>query len=454
MTSDIEDPSNTESTEKNTVDGDASGGSNGNDNTQSDAALQQTRLLTGFRRSSFLMILLLPPLTYWMWICITYYGGDMQFPTTWAAARKLVSYVAAPTWQALAFFAGWYLLQVLLQIFAPGKWVEGTPLADGSRLKYKMNGWFSWWFTILAAVGLVWAGVIPATILADQFGPLLTIIHIFAFGFSVYLYIYGRRRPEGETSSGKVIYDYFMGTALNPRIGSFDLKLFFEARPGLILWVLINFSFAALQHKLHGTVTTPMILVCAFHFFYIADYYFNEQAILSTMDIKHENFGWMLCWGDAVWVPFTYTLQAMYLVTHPFELPVWAVVGIVALNFGGYFVFRSVNSQKDRFRADPSKPVWGKEPEFIRTRRGTLLLTSGWWGKARHINYMGDLMMALAWCLTCGFGNLLPYFYFVYFTWLLVHREWRDDKMCSAKYGEDWQIYRKKVRWRIVPGIY
>jgi len=179
-----------------------------------------------------------------------------------------------------------------------------------------------------------------------------------------------------------------------------------------------------------------------------------ERAILSTMDIKHENFGWMLCWGDAAWVPFTYTLQAMYLVGHPFELPIWAVVGIVALNFGGYYVFRSVNLQKDRFRADPEKPIWGAKPQYIQTRRGTLLLTSGWWGKARHANYMGDLMMALAWCLPCAFGSIFPYFYFIYFTWLLVHREWRDDKMCAAKYGEDWTTYRNQVRWRIVPGIY
>jgi hypothetical protein len=241
---------------------------------------------------------------------------------------------------------------------------------------------------------------------------------------------------------------------LNPRLGNFDLKLFCEARPGLILWVLIDLSLAAKQYELNGAVTTPMILVCAFQFFYIADYYFHEEAILTTWDIKHENFGWMLCWGDLVWVPFTYTLQAFYLVNHTHRLSLPAAVGIVALNALGYTIFRGTNIQKHNFRKNPDRPVWGKPPECIRTARGTLLLTSGWWGIARHLNYCGDLLMALAWCLPAGFEHPLPYFYIFYFTILLVHREWRDNAMCLEKYGSDWEEYCRKVRWRIVPGIY
>ena len=68
---------------------------------------------------------------------------------------------------------------------------------------------------------------------------------------------------------------------------------------------------------------------------YVADYFYHEEAILTTWDIKHENFGWMLCWGDLVWVPFTYTLQALYLVHHPHGMPAWAVAGVVALFLAG-----------------------------------------------------------------------------------------------------------------------
>jgi protein-S-isoprenylcysteine O-methyltransferase Ste14 len=51
-------------------------------------------------------------------------------------------------------------------------------------------------------------------------------------------------------------------------------------------------------------------------------------------------------------------------------------------------------------------------------------------------------------------GSPLPYFYLVYFTILLVHRERRDHDLCAVRYGRHWETYCRKVRWRIVPGLY
>lgn len=47
----------------------------------------------------------------------------------------------------------------------------------------------------------------------------------------------------------------------------------------------------------------------------------------------------------------------------------------------------------------------------------------------------GDLIMALAWCLPTGFETPVTYFYFIYFTILLVHRQRRDDEACHEKYA-------------------
>ena len=205
---------------------------------------------------------------------------------------------------------------------------------------------------------------------------------------------------------------------------------------------------------MHGAITTPMILVCLFQFWYVADYFLHEEAILTTWDIRHENFGWMLCWGDLVWVPFTYTVQAYYLVEHTHELPLWGTAAIVLLNVAGYVIFRGANLQKLRFRRDPDRPIWGRPAKFIATGQGSLLLASGWWGLSRHMNYFGDLLMGLAWCLPCLFDSPLPYFYILYSTILLVHRERRDHAMCAVRYGKDWEAYRAMVPYRIVPGVY
>jgi Delta14-sterol reductase len=397
------------------------------------------------------MLVLLPLIVLYLWECFEWHGGALAVPS-W----QMVQRVPAPTPTSVLIFGGWFLYHVLMQIYAPGRFHEGTPLKDGTRLRYKMNGWFTWWFTWLVLSVGVELGLIPPTILADQFGPLIVTGTIFAYVFCVWLYLHGKRHADDGAAeqSGDIFYDYFMGTSLNPRTSLFDWKLFCEARPGLIGWVALDFSLAAKQHALHGSVTVPMILVCAFQFWYIADYYFHEEAILTTWDIKHENFGFMLCFGDLVWVPFTYSLQAYYLVRHTHELGVAEAIALVLLNVAGYAIFRGANLQKHHFRKDPTRPVWGRPPEYIKTARGTLLLTSGWWGIARHMNYLGDLMMGLAWCLVCGFGNLLPYFYIIYFTVLLVHRERRDDALCSSRYGADWEAYRRKARWRILPFVY
>jgi hypothetical protein len=419
------------------------------------AAPVATKVRFGFRRSYWILLVALPLLVYWMWICLAHHGGDAFLPRSRDGLVAMARLVPPPTAAAVAIYLGWFLVQALLQAILPGRTVDGTVLRDGTRLPYRMNGWLSFWVTLGGLFLAVWLGWLPATLLYDHFGPLLTVANVFTYLLAFYLYFHGKARgTASEVVTGNPVYDYFMGTSLNPRIGGFDIKLFCEARPGLILWVVIDLSCAAKQHELHGAVTTPMMLVCAFHLIYIADYFFHEEAILSTWDIKHENFGWMLCWGDLVWVPFTYTIQAIYLVNHAHDLPLWGTLGILALNFAGYYLFRAANIQKHLFGKDPSTPIWGRKPEFIRTGRGTRLLVSGWWGVARHANYLGDLTMALAWCLPCLFGNLIPYFYIIYFTWLLVHRERRDDAMCHAKYGRDWEEYRRRVRWRILPGVY
>jgi delta14-sterol reductase len=408
------------------------------------------------------LMVLLPPLVYYMWWCMINHDGAMVVPG-WDFVKSL----PAPTLKSVLMYGGWFGFHALLQIYAPGEWVHGTPLKDGRRLKYKMNGWFTWWATWVVIAAIIGIGAATggragalgiATVLYDEFGPLMSTVNIFTFVFVVYLYIEGKRRPDdGEAvQSGNPAYDYFMGTSLNPRLGLFDWKLFCEARPGLIGWVAINLSLMAKQYEVHGTVSAPMLMVVFFHGWYIADYYLHEEAILTTWDIKHENFGWMLCWGDLVWVPFTYTLQALYLLRHPDALPSWAIGFVVVLNFAGFCIFRGTNIQKHYFRKDPDKPLrwWGVMPEYIETSTGSRLLTNGFWGWARHLNYLGDLMMALAWCLTCGFDHLLPYFYIIYFTILLVHRERRDHMACAEKYGEDWEAYCAKVKWRILPGVY
>jgi len=48
-------------------------------------------------------------------------------------------------------------------------------------------------------------------------------------------------------------------------------------------------------------------------------------------------------------------------------------------------------------------------------------------------SYRGDLIMALAWSLPTGFNTPITYFYVIYFSVLLIHRQRRDDEACLKK---------------------
>ena len=160
---------------------------------------------------------------------------------------------------------------------------------------------------------------------------------------------------------------------------------------------------------------------------------------------------------------FFLSQQGFYLAYKPVDLPLPLAAGIMALGLAGYFIFRAVNHQKDYFRRTNGEGlIWGKKPEYLEAKyyssdgkqRRSKLLLSGWWGVTRHMNYTGDLLGCAAYCLACGFDNILPYFYLVFMFILLTHRCIRDEHRCKAKYGQVWDEYMKRVPHRLIPGIF
>lgn len=331
------------------------------------------------------------------------------------------------------------------------------------------------------------------TFIWKNYIQLLTSNIIIAFALSVFVYVRSfsvkpgnkeKRELAAGGHSGNMIYDFYIGRELNPRItlpfaGEIDIKSWMELRPGMLGWIILNLAFMAHQYQLYGKVTDSMLIVVIAQSLYVLDALYMEPAILTTMDITTDGFGFMLSFGDLVWLPFTYSIQARYLAIHPVELGFTGVLGVLSVTAFGYYIFRSTNNEKNVFRTNPKDPKVA-HLQYIQTKTGSKLITSGWWGKARHINYLGDWIMSWSYCLPTGlagyviqkqttlggtkyevtpgeargWGTLFTYFFMLYFAVLLVHRENRDDIKCRRKYGKDWEEYCKKVPYKIVPGVY
>ncbi|KAK1775194.1 ergosterol biosynthesis ERG4/ERG24 [Copromyces sp. CBS 386.78] len=406
------------------------------------------------------------------------------------------------SWSATLWTLAYHALSLVQYRILPGHHVEGTELSTGGRLKYKLNAFNSAMCTlaILAAGTIAQGAEFPVwTFISDNFAQIISANILFASALAIFVYVRSFDVKPGNKDmrelaaggvTGSLIYDFYIGRELNPRItlpliGEVDIKEFMEMRPGLLGWIILNCAFIAKQYRQFGYVTDSILFITAIQAFYVFDGIYMEPAVLTTMDITTDGFGFMLSFGDVVWVPFMYSTQTRYLATHPQQLGAFGLIAVGTVLAAGYSIFRLSNSQKNNFRRNPEDPSV-KHLKYLQTKTGSRLITSGWWGIARHINYLGDWLQSWPYSLPTGiagyqilsagsgapgaitmldgrevvqgeargWGIVFTYFYILYFAILLIHRDLRDDEKCSNKYGEDWEKYKKLVRWRIVPGIY
>ncbi|KAK3806795.1 MAG: 7-dehydrosterol-delta 7-reductase [Benniella sp.] len=362
----------------------------------------------------------------------------------------------------------WLFFQAALYAFLPAQIGYGQRTPAGHLLPYKVNGLLAWTIShIIYAAGGLYFGWWELSIIHDNWAGLLVSANLYGYFLTFFCYFKAHYFPSHAADrkfSGSFIYDLLMGIEFNPRIGKyFDFKLFHNGRPGIVAWTMIDLSFTAAQYQKIGYVTNSMILLNLLHATYVLDFFYNEDWYLRTIDIAHDHFGFYLAWGDSVWLPWLYTLQSHYLLRNPVDLTPIQFSIIFAIGAAGYFIFRSVNHQKDIVRSSNGEcMIWGKPAKVIRTSFVTsdgkthksLLLCSGYWGLSRHFNYVGDLLMSLAMCMTCGTKHLLPYYYIIYMTILLLHRIQRDHTRCKGKYGKYWEEYMRVVPYKLIPYVY
>uniref|UniRef100_A0A8C2GWV0 Delta(14)-sterol reductase n=2 Tax=Cyprinus carpio TaxID=7962 RepID=A0A8C2GWV0_CYPCA len=420
--------------------------------TKPPAAIKTTDLEFGGRVGVFFLMFLLPVTVLALLILCGQKDASLQsFPLELPALQSLWD------WQVFGIVLLWLLFQAVFSLLPVGKLVEGMPLKNGKTLKYRINGFYALLLTAVA-VGVAVYQEVDLSYIHAHFLQFYTSALLIVTLLSVYLFVRSRWASEDELApggnSGYIIYDFFMGRELNPRIKNFDIKFFCEMRPGLMGWVLINFAMlqAEMKHQNLENPSPAMLLVNIFQLLWVVDGFWHEEKLLTMMDIVYDGFGFMLTFGDLAFVPFTFTFSATcFLINYTRKMLIKLLQNTISIF--GYYIFRKANSQKFTFRKNPSDPAVS-HLKTIPTATGKSLIVSGLWGWVRHPNYLGDIIMGLAWSLPCGFNHLIPYFYLIYLITLLVHRNARDERQCRKKYGSAWEEYCKAVPYRIFPGIY
>ena len=354
------------------------------------------------------------------------------------------------------FFSAWLIFAVVLvlQLVLPARRIEGYARHEetGKRLGYRLNGLrvfvvcVALWF-VLGQYGLVpwdwlwqhrWAGAAGGCVL----GLLVSAAVVFS----------------APRRGGSLLAEYYLGRRKNPQMfkGRVDAKMYLYVA-GATLLQLNLLSFAA-HHNLNNPLdlSPGVVLYVMLFTWFICDYLFFERVHLYTYDLFAERLGFKLIWGCLAWYPYFYGVGLWAVAGRPNPgAPQWLYFLAALVFFGGWMLARGSNMQKFVFKRNPERAFLG----FIRPRvisDGTRsVLCSGFWGVSRHVNYLGEILMATGLALSLGWPLALgPWLYPLYYVALLVPRERDDDRRCAEKYGVLWEEYRKQVRWRIIPGVY
>lgn len=386
--------------------------------------------------------------TFWLNMICGKGGCTVRMPKF---TKNVGAYI---TVEAMMAYAGFLLFQTLLICLPIGKFIEGLPQHDGSCLKYRLNGLHSF-AVIIAILAAIGAYGLPVNYLARNTIPLISASTLCAIIFSLYLFLRACKNSSGHQGNVNIernfIIRYFMGCELNPRIGSLDVKMLLDGRIGLNSWAVVILCYAL--ENLKGQISPTLLMVSSLQLLYIFHWHWYENTMLTMWEFKNEAVGFMLAFGNMTMVPFLFSIPVRYLFFHHSELEPAYLVASLLLFSVGYVILRNSNNQKDGFRRDPYHPKFSAMRTFSMDK-SQKILADGWWQVVRHPNYVGDLMIAAAFSVACGFQHIVPHVYFLYLLPFLVVRAWRVEKRCSSKYGSQWTEYCQEVKYRMIPYVY
>jgi delta24(24(1))-sterol reductase len=404
----------------------------------------------------------------YFWFCLEAADGKMIIPLTPSSLMECLSKFSdllfskgIPSMYTWGIYLSFYVIQLVFAAVLPGFSTHGLPISpDGHRLAYLCNGYACYYLIMLGLLIADFMDVFHIEYLVENYGEVLIASMIIGDLTSVYWYVYGVLLNK-EARTGNIIYDFFMGTILYPRIGIVDIKMIAEVRWSWMTLMLLTLSSAVAQFKRTGYISPQMFHMLTAHWLYSNATVKGEHYIPCTWDMFHENFGWMLNFWNICGVPFQYCFQSMYILRNQDSLatyPTYLLVLNYILLLTAYFIFDTANCQKASFKSTCRRHLFPDMPwsilkppyRYLQTPYGKLLL-DGWYAFARKIQYTGDILMALSWGLACGFGSPIPYFYLVFFIVMILHRQSRDEAKCKLKYGKYWDIYTQCVPNVFIP---
>jgi len=329
------------------------------------------------------------------------------------------------------------------------------PIVNGQR----MNGFITLLLCLAAIPAMVYAKV-PLNVVGDNYFQIMATMICWSFFDAILYYLQSFRAPKSQLNSkgntGNPIVDIYHGRQTNPKFFGIDTKLV-TFRYSMILLALINVVLVTDAIVSAGGKANPaVVLAAAFQVLYAMDALFFEAYYFYSHDALNTGFGFSLV-STYLTFPFLPTLITRYLLTTNPVVQWYYLVLIGIMNFVGYAIFRSSETQRCEFARDPNNPALA-HLETLTTAGNKKLVVSGWNGLVRHPNYLGEILIQWSWVLpavgSLGFTDLVPYYLPFMTTLMLLVRCHQLNQRNKRKYGAAWNTYCERVRSNIIPKVY
>jgi len=345
-----------------------------------------------------------------------------------------------------------YALCLVLHLVLPARHVDGYVRDDAGRpLRYRLNGLLVFVLITGGYVAAAWHGLVAWDVFYTARWPMAISACVIGLVFTVAVVL--PAKPVASLGA-----DLYLGRVPNPQWlgGRVDAKMLLYL-VGAVMLELNVLSFAAHHVLLHPRDPSPGVLLHTVMFsYFLVEYLTFEEVHLYTYDFFAERVGFKLGWGCLVFYPFFYNVGLWSVAErpNPHTPSLWLAVALVSF-FGGWMLSRGANLQKFTFKTRPDQKLFGLLAPQTLSADGKTLLASGFWGLSRHINYLGEILMALGLAGSLGYPTSPgPWLYPLYYLVLLLPRQHFDDQRCAEKYGALWQAYCKKVPYRVIPWLY
>ncbi|KAK3732987.1 hypothetical protein RRG08_002594 [Elysia crispata] len=278
------------------------------------------------------------------------------------------------------------------------------------------------------------------SVLHGEYLRLFTVTLVFCVILNTTLFLLAQTNVITKEKDYCLPMAFFFGNLTQYVFGRVELKFFLYAHVGIIAWGLLDLLIL-LNAVLEGNVTAPLIFIAVSQYIIVAHTVFFENFLRSRPFMETEGLGFFWMLRVLLYLPFLHSLPVYYAAVTEVTLTKPALMANCVFFLFGFVIYITSIHQKENFVADPAA--------YKRKR----VMVSGYWGIVQKPDYLGYMIMWMAWALACGLSGLAILVLLVIYASMLLMLQ-QSIRLKKTKYGNAWSRYMSQVPYKLIPHIF